>query len=377
MYTVLDAIATANPPFKRSQPEAAAFMDQVQGFSEATRSRIPSLYARSGIDYRYSCIADYGLTPEQFEFFPDNWSLKPFPTTADRNQKYQSYAATIAESAAQQVLWQAGLEPYQITHLIVVSCTGFSAPGVDLHLLKRLGLPATTDRTSIGFMGCHAAFNGLKVAHAICQSEDQARVLLVCVELCSLHFQMNDTLENAVINAIFSDGAAAAVLSSRSATQAAGKLAYRAGYSQLIEGTADLMNWTIGDTGFLMGLSPQVPNVVVQQLPAYLKSFLQPYGLTQDSLDFWVIHPGGRRIVEKIQSALRLSEDMVRDSFEILRLYGNMSSPTILFILKRLLERHEAGQILGRGFQNGLAIAFGPGLSIEGCLFQQVEGDTP
>jgi alpha-pyrone synthase len=376
MYTVLDAIATANPPFKRSQTEAAAFMAQVQGFSLETCHRIPSLYGRSGIDYRYSCIEDYGLTPEQFEFFPHNWSLKPFPTTADRNQKYQDCAITIAESAAQQALWQADLQPQEITHLIVVSCTGFSAPGVDLHLVNRLGLSSTVDRTVIGFMGCHAAFNGLKVAHAICQGDPQARVLLVCVELCSLHFQMNDTLENVIINAIFSDGAAAAVLSSRPEAEAEGKLAYRAGYSQIIEDTADLMNWTIGDTGFLMGLSPQVPNVVVKHLPIYLETFLGRYNLTQESLNFFAIHPGGRRIIEKIQAALMLSEEMVRDSFEVLRLYGNMSSPTILFILKRLLERHEAGQASGQGFQNGLAIAFGPGLSIEGCLFQQV-GGTP
>jgi alpha-pyrone synthase len=376
MYTVLDAVATANPPFKRSQAEAADFMIQVEGLSTATRSRIPLLYGRSGIDFRFSCLPDYGLSPAQFEFFPKNWSLTPFPSTAERNRKYQEHAVAIAEVAAQQALWQAQLEPGEITHLIVISCTGFSAPGVDLQLIPRLGLSKTLERTLIGFMGCHAAFNGFKVAHSICQSNPQARVLLVCVELCSLHFQMEDSLENAVINAIFSDGAAAAVFSSCTEAQALGKLAYQAGASQLIDNTADLMNWTIGDTGFLMGLSPQVPEVVGRYLPAHLATLLNHQGLTQADIDFWAIHPGGRRIVEKIQSTLALPLDAVQDSYEVLRQFGNMSSATILFILQRLLARHETGLSRGQGLNHGLAIAFGPGLFIESCLFQQV-GGTP
>jgi alpha-pyrone synthase len=376
MYTVLDAIATANPPFKRSQAEAANFMTQVEGLSTATRGRIPLLYRRSGIDFRFSCLPDYGLSPAQFEFFPKSWSLTPSPSTSERNRKYQEHAVAIAEVAAQQALWQSQREPGEITHLIVISCTGFSAPGVDLQLITRLGLSKTLERTLIGFMGCHAAFNGLKVAHSICQSNPQARVMLVCVELCSLHFQIEDTLENMVINAIFSDGAAAAIFSSCTEAQALGKLAYRAGASQLIDDTTDLMNWTIGDTGFLMGLSPQVPEVVGQYLPAHLATLLNRYGLKQADIDFWAIHPGGRRIVEKIQSTLTLSLDAVQDSFEVLRQFGNMSSATILFILQRLLARHEAGVSCGQGFNHGLALAFGPGLSIESCLFQQV-GGTP
>ncbi len=374
MHTVLESIGTANPPFKRSQPEAVRFMSQVEGFSAPMRNRIESIYAHSGIDHRYSCLADYGLEPEQFEFYPKNWSLQPFPTTEVRNRTYQDCAGAIAESAAQQALWHAGREAAEITHLIVVSCTGFSAPGVDIQLVQTLGLAATVDRTLIGFMGCHAAFNGLKVAHAICQSNDQAKVLLVCVELCSLHFQMKDSLENVVINAIFSDGAAAAILTAQPTAEASGKLAYQDGYSQLIDGTLDLMNWTIGDTGFLMGLSPKVPDAVIHHLPKSLETFLSRHHLTQNAIDFWAIHPGGRSIVEKIQVALGLSDTLVQDSFEVLRHYGNMSSPTVLFILKRFLERHRRGLVGERGFRHGMALAFGPGLSIEGCLFEKIGG---
>lgn len=374
MYTVIEAIATANPPHKLTQSEAADFMLKTESLSASIRKRIPSIYANSGIDYRYSCISDYIGELQDFELYPQNWELTPTPTTFSRNQKYEIYAPKISLQAAQQAIADAAINVKDLTHLIVVSCTGFSAPGIDIHLIKQLGLSSTISRTMIGFMGCHAAFNGLKAAHAICQSDRQAKVLLVCVELCTLHFQVADTLENTIINAIFSDGAAAAILTSQPFAQAEGKLAYTDGYSLLIENTEELMNWTIGNTGFLMGLSPKIPDVVVEYLPNYLQDFLNEHHLTQKELDFWAIHPGGRRIIEKIQSVLELSDRMVADSYEILRRYGNMSSPTILFILKRILDKHQSG-IRDRNsstFQNGIALAFGPGLSIEGCLLQKV-----
>ncbi|TYQ30866.1 type III polyketide synthase [Pseudanabaena sp. UWO310] len=371
MYTVLEAIATANPPYKLTQSEAADFMLKTESLSAAIRKRIPSIYANSGIDYRYSCLADYGGNLPEFELYPQNWELSPAPTTFSRNQKYTLYAPKIALQAAQQAIAEAdNLQPEDITHLIVVSCTGFSAPGIDIHLMKQLGLRATISRTMIGFMGCHAAFNGLRTADAICQSDYKAKVLLVCVELCSLHFQVADTLENTIINAIFADGAAAAILSSHPFAEAEGKLAYTDGYSFLIDNTEELMNWTIGDTGFLMGLSPRVPDIVADYLPNYLQNFLDPHHLTLNDLDFWAIHPGGRRIIEKIQAGFGLSDSMVSDSYEILRRYGNMSSPTVLFILKKILERNRAG--IHAPLQNGIGLAFGPGLSIEGCLFQIV-----
>ncbi|MFN5513616.1 MAG: type III polyketide synthase [Cyanobacteriota bacterium] len=371
MYTVLDSIGTANPPFRRSQVEAAAFMARLRGFSEATQNRIARIYQQSGIEYRYSCIEDYGLEPGQFSFFPNNADLQPPPSTQDRNRCYQMWAKTIAASAAQQALEQAGLKAETMTHLIVVSCTGFSAPGVDIHLIESLGLSTTVARTLVGFMGCHGALNGLKLAHALCQSDGQAKVLLVCVELCSLHFQINNSIENLVINAIFADGAAAAILRSQSYSEAVGKLVYQDSYSQVLAGE-DLMNWTIGDTGFLMGLSPKVPGVIAEHLPRVLKDFLAKHQLTSADIDGWVIHPGGRKIVETIQTLFTLPQQLVQDSFEILRLYGNMSSPTVLFVLKLLLARHRASVVEGKGLNHILGLAFGPGLTIESCLWRQL-----
>jgi alpha-pyrone synthase len=365
MHTVLKSIATANPQFKRSQTELATFMARIEGVPESVRERIASIYTRSGIDYRYSCLSDYGSEAEAFEFYPNNWALSPVPTTGDRNQKYKTCALDLAERVAHQAIWQADFVAENITHLIAVSCTGFFAPGLDIHLVKRLGLPATTDRTLIGFMGCNAAFNGLKTAHAICQSNPNAKVLLVCVELCSLHFQVADTLEKVIVNAIFSDGAAAVVLSATEDT--AGQLIYTDGASLVTEDSLDAMTWDIGDTGFAMQLSPQVPHLIKQNLPDYLDTFLGRHDLKQSLLDFWAVHPGGRQILDQVQTGLALPTDALKESYEVLRRHGNMSSPTILFILKQLMDK----PLPNSSTSTGIALGFGPGLSIEGALFQR------
>ena len=378
MYTVIEAIATANPPHRLTQSQAADFMLKTEGLSPSIKSRLGGIYANSGIEHRYSCLSDYGGELANFELYPQNWAFSPAPSTFERNQKYNLYAPKLAHEAAQQAITEAKLAPQEITHLILVSCTGFSAPGIDFYLIKRLGLSAAIARTMIGFMGCHAAFNGLKTAHAICQSDRQAKVLLVCVELCTLHFQVANSLENAIINAIFADGAAAVILTSQQ--EAKGKLTYQDSYSLWVEDTPELMNWTVGDTGFLMNLSPKVPDVLATYLPDYVEKFLAKHDLNLEDLAFWAIHPGGRRIVDKIQSIFNLSDRLVADSYGVLRDYGNMSSPTILFILKRILESQalsNSSNLLNQSSQSnqssqtsntGIAIAFGPGLSIEGCL---------
>ncbi|GAB5518851.1 MAG: type III polyketide synthase [Rhodothermales bacterium] len=374
-YTVLDAIATGHPPLTRSQAYAAEFMQRVTSLPAPIRTRIPAIYERSGIEQRHSCVMDYGeADAADFTFYPPDWSLQPAPTTGQRNALYREAAVPLAEQVARDALAQAGRTMDEVTHVVAVTCTGFFAPGLDIELVKRLGLKPNTQRTVIGFMGCYAAFNGLRVANSFCQSDPNAVVLMVCVELCTLHFQVSETLEQAVINAIFSDGAAAAVLSSRAADAAEGHLAYTASHCLLDEDSMGHMTWAIGDHGFDMGLSPRVPGVLAQQLPTYLDGLLTPHGLTNEDLDFWAIHPGGRAIVDKAQAVLNLSDDQLRHSLGVLRDHGNMSSPTILFVLERFLSEHKARQDAGEaGFKNGMAMAFGPGLTLEGCLWQRVK----
>lgn len=370
MQTVIKTIATANPPLRRSQEYAASFMQRITSLPTPIKNRIPQIYERSAIDFRYSCIEDYAREVEDFEFFPPNWDLDPAPTTKERNAKYRQAVLPLAEDVSRRALADARLEPGDVTHVIAVSCTGFFAPGLDIELVKRIGLPADTRRTFIGFMGCYAAFNGLRVAHSFCRSHPGARVLLVCAELCTLHFQTDDSLESAVVNALFSDGAAAAVLASVPDDEAQGEMVYADGRAQLDDDSMEDMTWDIGNTGFMMGLSSRVPKVIAEHLPDYLEALLTPHGLTRDDVDDWAIHPGGRAIVDEAQEILALSDEDVRDSLEVLRLHGNMSSPTILFILKRILDRRSAGSADGID-RTGVALAFGPGLTIEGALLRQ------
>ena len=377
MQTILHSIGTANPAFKLPQHHACQFMTQVEGMSNALRRRISSIYASSTIDLRYSCIPDYGVDPEDFEFYPKNWALQPFPSTKQRNLAYSHHATLLAVEAAQSALADSPYRAIDITHLVVVSCTGFSAPGVDVQLIQQLGLSTTVARTLIGFMGCHGALNGLKSAHDICQANPNARVLMVCVELCTLHFQIEDSIESVVTNALFSDGAAAVILSADLRDLSTGKtssdkaLVYRGGHSLVLQDSQDLMSWTIGDTGFLMGLSSLVPGLIGHHISDYVAKILESYDLSIPDLDFWAIHPGGIQIVRQVQAALDLSQSKLQESYNVLRDYGNMSSPTVLFILKQILDRTKQ-QPASTEPQIGSAMAFGPGLTIECALFEMV-----
>lgn len=363
--SVIQAIGTANPEHSRSQIDAASFMEKVESIPDPIRTRIRAIYERSGIDRRYSCVVDYKRSADQFEFYPNNWRLEPEPTTEERNALYRKAAIPLAVEAASSAIGKSHCQHEAITHVITVSCTGFFAPGLDIILCDELGLNRSVERVHIGFMGCYAAFNALKTAHAFCQSDPNANVLIVCVELCTLHFQVSDTMEKAVINSLFSDGAAAVVMSSTPPAEASGKLVYSRGLAMLDDDSLDHMTWDLGNTGFKMGLSRKVPDVISGMLPTYVDNLLSRSGLSLGDIDSWAIHPGGRAVVDKAAETLELEESDTFDSYEVLRQHGNMSSPTILFILERKLQQLDR-------INNGVALAFGPGLTIEGCLLQVV-----
>ncbi len=370
MPSYLEAIATGTPPHSGTQQHAAAFMQQVTSLPERIRTRIPALYETSGIGQRYSAVEDYVREPADFAFFGKDWSLEPAPSTARRNGHYRAAVVPLAEGVAGEALRQAGRKPEEVTHVVTATCTGFFAPGLDIELVKRLGLPSTTQRAAIGFMGCYAAFNALRVADSFCRANPDAVVLVVCAELCTLHFQVNDSMEQAVVNALFSDGAAAAIVSARAHP---GSLEYVDNQTLLDDDSMEDMTWDIGDTGFNMTLSSKVPRVIARHLPAYLDALLGRNGLKQEDVDWWAIHPGGRAIVEKAQEVLGLEDVDVADSLAVLHDYGNMSSPTILFVLKRFLEKHRAAVADSEaGLGYGVAMAFGPGLTLEGALLRGV-----
>jgi alpha-pyrone synthase len=363
--TVIDSVATVAAPYTVSQLDARDFMLRAEGLSEPLRKRIPQIYERSGINERHTCLKDYTLRHDQFEFYPATAAMTPSPSTGQRNAQYRLVSTALAVAAATESLREAELSADKITHLIVVSCTGFFAPGLDVQLVERLWLPAATQRLMIGFMGCCAAFNALAAAHNICRSQPNAKVLVVCVELCTLHFQISDDLESVIVNALFSDGAAACIIRSIKEQDSEGKLIYRGGASSLVPNSQGAMSWEVGDTGFMMGLSPKVPEIISSALPEYLSRFNDRFNLSPEDIDFWAVHPGGRQVLDRTASVLQLKPDALEDSYSILRDHGNMSSPTILFIIQRIMQRRVIDDR-----HSGIALGFGPGLTIEGCLLE-------
>ncbi len=242
-----------------------------------------------------------------------------------------------------------------ITHLVLASCTGFVAPGIDQIIARRLGLASTVERTLVGFMGCYAAVSALRTAYHILRSEPEARVLVVTVELCSLHLQQTSDLESLLAMMLFADGAAAAIVS---ADQHG--LALSAPFAQTLSSSEELITWTIGDTGFAMHLSGAVPGHIAQALGRPETRAL--FGEAQ-AIDAWAVHPGGRSVLDAVEQALDLAPDALEHSRAVLRDCGNMSSATLMFVLERILHRPQP-------VFYGLALAFGPGLAAEGFRFR-------
>jgi len=241
-----------------------------------------------------------------------------------------------------------------------VSCTGFHAPGFDSVLIKEVGLSRGVARTHVGFMGCHGLLNGLRVANAFLGSDPAACVLLCAVELCSLHHQYGWDAEKIVANALFADGAGALVGVAGPAGGAVDSYRVVATGSTLVDDSEDAMGWRIGDHGFEMILSPRVPDLIARHVRPWLERWLAGQGLTIETVGSWAVHPGGPRILSSFGEATGLDRAALEPSYRVLAEYGNMSSPTVLFILNRLLSAGAARPCV--------AIAFGPGLAVEAAL---------
>jgi predicted naringenin-chalcone synthase len=328
--------------------------------TDRKRSFIRRVYEGSAIETRYSVIPDYGRPSEQRTLFPQNDTLEPVPTTARRNDVFCIEANHLAQTAVRRLFAQLpDFDPKRITHLITVSCTGFSAPGFDFHLVKEFGLAPGIHRFHIGFMGCFAAFPALKLAQSLVVSTPGAQVLIVDVEACTLHFQKEFEPEIVVANALFADGAAALLVSADE-----GPLALHDFRSHIIPGSEDDMAWIIGETGFDMKLSSYVPRLIEGNIGPVLDRLFAASGWGRDELKLWAVHPGGRAILDKTAQVLGLSDGELDVSYDVLRRFGNMSSATIFFVLKEILDRGRKGKLF--------ACAFGPGLTVESGFLEAV-----
>jgi alpha-pyrone synthase len=378
------AIGRALPPHHWAQRELASWMARAHGFDERKTQRLRHLYENTRIGRRQSCLPDFGRSWEEFEFFPQHPRLVPPPTTGQRIDRYRTEAPRLAEEACTDLFARpSAARPAEIDHLLAVSCTGFLSPGIDVHLAHALGMRPDLGRTLIGFQGCQGGLSALRVADGLCRADPRSRTLISCVELCTLHFRMETSEENLVANALFADGAAAALVEGCEApretgaalTAAApadrgepsrGELRILRTATWLQPESVNEMVWEVGDHGFRLRLSRLVPRLLETRLPEFLA---HAFSLTRDDIariPLWAVHPGGTAILDGVEKVFSLPAAALNASREVLHRHGNMSSATIWFVLREILEDPRAAGL-------GLALAFGPGLTIEAALFEKTD----
>lgn len=343
----INAIATAVPDHDIHDAFIAWARHQLDGRREA--AVFERMADRAAIGHRWSVLprTDAGGSPVDADGF---YAHGLMPPTSARMRFYAEAAPKLAQSAIER-LGTLG----EVTHLVVASCTGFVAPGIDQILAARLGLGDEVERLLIGFMGCYAAVTALKTARHIVRSEPEARVLIVTVELSTLHLQDAIALEPLLAMLQFGDGAAAALVSG----QGEG-LMLDAPFAAALPGSQGLIRWDIGDTGFAMHLSGEVPARIGAALADPATRARLTGGVEPSEVDGWAVHAGGRSILDAVEHGLALAPGALGESRDVLQSYGNMSSATLMFVLARMMETRP---------RRGVALAFGPGLAAEGLRF--------
>jgi predicted naringenin-chalcone synthase len=352
------SIGTAVPQHRSLQPAILEFMQDAYADDVASR-KLNVLFNNSGISSRYSVIPDFDKSNNQHVFFNGTPRITDVQNRLDVFKEEAIPLAVLAINCAFEKI-DSHINSFGITHLITVSCTGMYAPGLDAGLIEKLDLPKDIFHTSVNFLGCNAAFHALKIADMITKSDAAAKVLVVCVELCTLHFQAKNNHDNLLSNTIFGDGAAAVIVTADVSERKG--FAIKGFYSLILNKGKDLMGWNITPLNFEMILDAKIPEVIGEEVINILISASEKFQIAPDSITKWAIHPGGKRIVDVIKEKLQLSDADTAASYKILDEFGNMSSPTILFVLNELMEN-------SKGDESVFSIGFGPGLSIETALF--------
>ena len=362
-FTIL-AQGEGLPDHAIQQPDAAQYAIDYLDLDEQQQKLLPALYRMTGVKRRHSVVLDDVDGDKTMQhFFPKASSKEDRgPSIGDRMKCYEEEAPKLAKKSTKEALEKSGVSADEITHLITVSCSGFGTPGVDIHLIDYLGLRRTVERVHVGFMACHGALNAIKVAQGIAESNPDAVILLCAVETCSLHYHYPWDAERVVANALFADGSAAIVGRGLEAEDGGDAWHVRATGSCLIPESGEGIKWQIRDHGFEIGLSPKVPDLIEGSLKPWTEEWLGEHGYTIDDIKTWAVHPGGPRILSASAKALGLEKERLAVSREVLQQFGNMSSPTILFIVNRLREREAETPCV--------ALAFGPGLMAEAVLFE-------
>lgn len=342
------------PPYVFHQKEVGQKMIAELKVPEEKQGAFRRLYEESSIDTRYSVVPDFQKERSEWKFWGHDFP-QSVPSMGKRNERFKQEAPELALKAAQKAIDSWGGNVEEITHIISISCTGVMAPGIEFHLMQRLNLRPDTYRLAIQFMGCFGAFKGISAAHAFAKENKEARILIVCTELCSLHFQTELTPDNVLGNALFADGSAAAVIG---VPREGDKTLYGVhGHRSMgLKQSLDKMTWEASDTGFMMKLSNFVPALIGRHIEPFMQSLLNE--ISPSHCD-WAIHPGGKSIIQVIERTFNLDLNQTKTSWETLRDFGNMSSATLLFVLERLPRTNR---------KHVACVGFGPGLSFEGLL---------
>ncbi len=355
MSSYINSIGIANPSYPHQQKDILSFMLD-DGTAIEQQKKLRAAFRASGVETRYSILPDFGTTKNAASFMQD------IPLVEERMRVYKKEALSLALQAINNSLRHSnGIEKKSVTHLITVSCTGMYAPGLDIDIITQLDLPRTVARACLNFMGCNAAINALRMGDAIACSQENAQVLVVCVELCTLHYQRSTSDDNVLSNTLFSDGAAAVLINNKSANSVFEIKQFHAALWK--EGHTD-MCWDITSKGFEMILSSYVPELLNNGMQQLLKE--SPFNI--GASDHLAIHPGGKKILDTLLKTLDKSVEDLTDSYAVLKNYGNMSSPTILFVLYTMLQNETV-----KAKEKVSVMSFGPGLTIEAMLVERTE----
>ncbi|MBK7380261.1 MAG: type III polyketide synthase [Ignavibacteriales bacterium] len=355
-------IETASPPFKVNQQFAASELKKRMGGSPAVARMIEMAANQSGIDHRYFVIPDGDENASDKFFTKDGNHYSP--DTKTRMNEYEKWAVLLAVNAVNKLGESNRINFSTINRIITISCTGFFAPGLDYQIIKEFNLPLNVKRTNIGFMGCAASLVGINSVWEAMKQDENENILMISVELCSLHLQTEPTRDNILANMIFADGAAAAFFSKNNYLLKR-KLEIQFAESFMFEDSAKYMGWKIGNNGFEMMLSSELPKIILNNGAPKAKEILAKRGIDISKIKHWALHPGGRAILDSLQNGLQLSDRQLKPSRDILKNFGNLSSVSILFVLKNILENEQLDID-----DLCCAVAFGPGLTMELVLFK-------
>ena len=375
LYPYMLGLATGVPKYKINQEDALKQALVAFG-NDCNKEYVDQIYKNACITTRYMSVPDFSpasvknANDDYFYRGPAGYSV-PIQT---RLARFKKEAIPLVTDVCQRAIADAGVSVNDIHKLVVVSSTGFLGPSLDCELINSLGLPRTTDRTLVGFMGCAAAMNGYRVAMDFVKANPDKLALMVCVEISSVHSTFKASVNDTIIHAIFADGCSACVLTAQPRHLVpSGTLCIVEEHGMLMPETDDGITLAINEDGITCTLSKDLPKYIARHISSFVDSLLKKQLLSRSDVDFWAIHPGGRRIIEQSQAGLQLTDEQAADSWDILNSYGNMLSPSVMFVLEKVFKRHREARARGEdGMRVGLAFSFSPGVGAEGIMLKQV-----